>query len=217
MHLITFDIDGTLVDSEGFDSRLYVQAIREVLEIRIDDDWTRYRHVTDSGILEEILEGHQRTEKRDRIRAAVKTTFVRLVAEHLEASGGVLPEISGATKFLDRLAAYPTVAVAVATGGWRETALMKLRAIGLRPERLSLASASDSVSRTEIMRLAAERALGGRRARRRSYFGDGPWDKTASTQLGFDFVAIGGKVPHAPSYIDYTAADKILEELGLCG
>jgi hypothetical protein len=67
------------------------------------------------------------------------------------------------------------------------------------------------------MRLAAERALRGWRARRQSYFGDGPWDKTASTQLGYGFVAIGGKVPHTPSYIDYTAADRILEELGLCG
>jgi len=34
MHLVMFDIDGTLVDSAGFDCELYVEAVRSVLTSR---------------------------------------------------------------------------------------------------------------------------------------------------------------------------------------
>ena len=35
MHLVMFDIDGTLVDSAGFDSELYEEAVRSVLDVEI--------------------------------------------------------------------------------------------------------------------------------------------------------------------------------------
>ena len=44
-----------------------------------------------------------------------------------------MPGMAGARAFIERLTSHPTVSVAVATGGWRETAEMKLRAIGLDP------------------------------------------------------------------------------------
>ena len=52
MYLILFDIDGTLVDSNEFDSEFYVQAVRKVLRIEVGDDWSAYQHVTDGGILD---------------------------------------------------------------------------------------------------------------------------------------------------------------------
>ena len=52
MHLIAFDIDGTLIDSDEFDSELFVQAVQAVLGIDIDDNWSVYRHVTDGGIMQ---------------------------------------------------------------------------------------------------------------------------------------------------------------------
>ena len=58
MHLIVFDVDGTLVESDEFDGVLYAKAVRDVLDIDVDEDWSSYRHVTDSGILEEILDRH---------------------------------------------------------------------------------------------------------------------------------------------------------------
>ena len=58
MHLIVFDVDGTLVESDEFDGVLYAKAVRDVLDIEVDDDWTGYRHVTDNGILDEILDRH---------------------------------------------------------------------------------------------------------------------------------------------------------------
>ena len=56
MHLIVFDVDGTLVDSKEFDDRLYELAVQTVLGIEIDNDFSRYQNVTDSGILDEIID-----------------------------------------------------------------------------------------------------------------------------------------------------------------
>jgi hypothetical protein len=55
MHLVMFDIDGTLVDSNGFDGELYAPAMREVTGADVDRCWQSYRHVTDGGILAEVL------------------------------------------------------------------------------------------------------------------------------------------------------------------
>ena len=56
MHHVMFDIDGTLVRSYDLDSICYIDAVREVTGICVDPDWSKYRHVTDAGILEEIIE-----------------------------------------------------------------------------------------------------------------------------------------------------------------
>lgn len=213
MHLVLFDIDGTLVDSDEFDSELYVQAVREVLGIEINDDWSAYRNVTDGGILDEIIDNAGLTVGRARIHFEVKAVFAGLVAEYLDEREGRLPEIEGAGAFLAELRSLPEVSMALATGGWEETARMKLRAAGLDRYSTPLASGSDAFTRAEIMQIAEKRALGGRQADRRTYFGDGIWDKQASEDLGYEFVAIGDKVRHHARYPGFRHKRTILAHL----
>ena len=53
---VIFDIDGTLVESSGFEDDLYVAAVRDVLgDVCIRKAWNTYRHVTDTGILKTFL------------------------------------------------------------------------------------------------------------------------------------------------------------------
>ncbi len=215
MHLIAFDIDGTLIDSDEFDSELFVQAVQTVLAIDIDDDWSAYRHVTDGGILDEIIDNEGIKTDRLRVHSDVRATFVGLVADYLNGRGGRLREIPGARTFLAELRSRPDVAIALATGGWEETARMKLRAAGLNPDEPSFASGSDAIRRVEIMQIAEQRALRGRPASRRTYFGDGSWDQKASLELGYDFFAIGEKVEHTARYPDFRRPDLILARLGL--
>ncbi len=86
---------------------------------------------------------------------------------------------------------------------------------GLDPDAVPLASGTDAVSRVDIMRIAEQQALGGRRASRRTYFGDGVWDRKASLDLGYDFIAIGDRVEHHVRYPDFRCAEAILADLGL--
>ena len=215
MHFILFDIDGTLVDSNEFDSELYVKAVRKILGITIGDDWSAYRNVTDGGILDEIIDNAGLTDGRLRIHAEVKAVFAGLVSDYLDEREGQLPEIEGAGAFMTALESLPEVSMALATGGWEETARMKLRAAGLDRYSLPLASGSDALTRTEIMQIAEKRALDGRKASRRTYFGDGIWDKRASEELGYDFIAIGDKVQHHARYPDFGEKAVILGTLGL--
>ena len=215
MDLVVFDVDGTLVESEDFDGILYARAIRNVLKIDVDEDWSGYRHQTDSGILNEVLERGGIEGERSQPHSSVRREFVTLVAAYLADRGNRLTEVPGARAFVDRLSAHPAFHVAVATGGWKETATMKLRAVGLDPDALNIASGSDAESRVEIMRIAARRALAGRRVDRKTYFGNRPWDREASRQLGWDFIGIGRDVEHGTRFDDFLDHEAIAEVLRL--
>ena len=104
--------------------------------------------------------------------------------------------------------------VAIATGGWRETALLKLEAAGFDLDGIALATSSDAHPRVEIMRIAAV-VPWGLQPRRRTYFGDGPWDQRACRELGWDFVAIGGNVTHVPAFRCFSDQAAILATLGI--
>jgi beta-phosphoglucomutase-like phosphatase (HAD superfamily) len=210
-----FDIDGTLVDSTGFDSALYVEAVQSVLGVEIDSDWNHYEHVSDSGILDEVLRRLAPTENYAALAARVQRHFVALVREHLERRPETVREIAGARRLFDRFCKTPGVRVAIATGGWEPTARLKLTHVGVDAQRAGFASSSDARARTDIMRLAAQRALRGETLVRATYFGDGAWDQSASAALGYDFVAVGGGVPHSIAYPDLSDADAILARLGL--
>ena len=214
-----FDVDGTLVDSAGFDAALYAEAVWSVLGADVDQTWASYRNVTDSGILEEVLEqrGGLDPGAIEEIRLGVKRRFVDSVRDYLGANATLIREIAGARALLDALRAMPGVSVAIATGGWAETARLKLRAIGVETEGLGFASASDAVARTKIMQLAEQRALRGAAAITRTYFGDGPWDERASAELGYRFVAIGRGVAHEPRFDDFSDREAILECLYAVG
>ncbi|HUQ52866.1 MAG TPA: DUF3500 domain-containing protein, partial [Gammaproteobacteria bacterium] len=128
MHLVMFDIDGTLVDSTGFDSELYATAVDAELGRAVDRDWGSYEHVSDSGILEQLLRDTRSGKERAAIAARVQRRFVELVRDYLARQPGFVREIAGAKRLVERLAALPNVRVAVATGGWEPTARRALRA-----------------------------------------------------------------------------------------
>jgi phosphoglycolate phosphatase-like HAD superfamily hydrolase len=213
VHLVMFDIDGTLVDSTGFDSELYAEAARSVLGVEVDRSWRSYRHVTDSGVLEELLRDHA-PERRAALRERVRESFIDSVRRYLGADTSPVREIRGAKRLVDALAATAGVRVAIATGGWRETALLKLAAIGIDASRFAMATSSDAEARVAIMQLAEQRAItGAAAARRRTYFGDAAWDRSASAELGYDFVAVGRTVEHSTRFTDFAELDAILEHL----
>lgn len=210
-----FDIDGTLVDTAGLDGDLYAAAVRSVLGVEVDPTWASYTHVTDSGVLDEVLRGGDYGARAAELRAEVASRFVAATRAHLAGHERAIREINGAVRLIERLGQEPGVRVAIATGGWYETATLKLRYVGIDPKRLALATGSDAVARTAIMRLAELRASGDEVFRRVTYFGDSPWDQRASTALGYDFVAVGRGVEQAIRFDDLTDYAAIAAHLGI--
>lgn len=215
MHLVMFDIDGTLVETSNFEDRIFSQAVRSVLTGEIDKNWSNYKNVTDTGIIEEICKQKNLANQSKTILTDIQKAFVKLTTSYISSNPNSITEIPGALAFLNNLLQEPEVCVAVATGGWRETAFLKLEKIGVDAKSLNIATSSDSSQRTKIMEIAEYRAMGEKLSSSRTYFGDGDWDKRACDELGFDFIAIGEKVQHEKRFKDYSNPEPILKILGV--
>jgi len=197
MHAVVFDLDGTILQSAAVDDRLYRDAVRCVLgDVRIRPTLVDYDYVTDSGILAQILADNSVAPNPETIRA-IKSNFVDALASHISLNGP-FPEVPGAHDFLARLHSSTDHAIAIATGGWRESAQLKLDAAGLNRYGIPLATSDDAPDRKDIMRIALEHLGTGFESI--TYYGDGPWDRIASQQLGWDFVAVGPALGGLDSY-----------------
>lgn len=197
-HAVLFDIDGTLLHSAAVDDALYREAVRQVLgDVRLRPTLHDYEAVTDTGVLGQILRDNDIPgDPLDDVRSL----FVQLLERHVDANGP-FQEIPGASGFLRRLYASVDHAVAFATGGWRESAMLKLDSAGLDWTGLPLASSNDHHERTSIMEIALSQ-LGGR-FEMVTYYGDGPWDRDACLALGWNFVAVGPQLGGIESYDDH--------------
>jgi len=216
LHLVMFDIDGTLVDSSGFDEDLFARAIKRELGVQVDETWQAYQHHTDTGVLNEgMMQNNIPAYERPRAAERVKRCFISLVQDYIVSQPKELAPIPGAPELIRVLRSRVEVVIALATGGWLETAEMKLRSAGIEFEGLPFATSSEATARTEIMRLAEQQAGVFGRFTRRTYFGDAPWDKKASADLGYDFVAVGGRVEHPCSFIDLSDQEAIFGVLGV--
>jgi phosphoglycolate phosphatase-like HAD superfamily hydrolase/ribosomal protein S18 acetylase RimI-like enzyme len=196
MHLVLFDIDGTLTLTNQVDNRCYLCALGEALGGKeIDADWTKYPHVTDSGIASALLEAHYGAPSSAEQLDAVRGRFVALLEEAFARDPAVCRPVPGAAAMLAALTEHPGFAVGLATGGWRESARLKLRQAGLGEWDIPLASASDARAREAIMTLAAERVAAHRGVSSFQsivYVGDGLWDVRAARNLGYHFIGIAG-------------------------
>jgi hypothetical protein len=152
--------------------------------------------VSDSGILSQIFIDNE-VDASSELAVDIQTIFLGLLTDHIEQNGAFV-EVPGAMRFLQYHIDSPDHAVAYATGGWRASAELKLKAAGLDDFDIPLATADDALDRKDIM-LTALSHLGETFASV-TYYGDGPWDQESSEQLGWEFVAVGEKLGGLGSY-----------------
>lgn len=187
MHAVILDIDGTLLASDGADGALYVAAVESVLgRVRLRESWASYGHVTDSGILRDVLRDNGFSIDAD-IVSRIRGRFFERLGLYIERHGP-FSEIPGARDFVSSLCTAADHSCAYATGGWSESALMKLESAGFPIQGVPLSSADDSYERCAIMENAL-RQIGD--CETVTYYGDGAWDREAAARLGWRFVPVG--------------------------
>ena len=190
MRLVIFDIDGTLTQTTEADEECFVRSLAEVCGFgEVDTDWSHYKHATDSGILQEIYEAHAGRPPSPAEVSRFRQHFVGLLAQ--VSSEAAFAAVTGAPLVLSRLADSAAHRVALATGGWRDAARLKMTSAGLSYDAYPAASNDDALDRESIIRLSMQRAAK-RYGRLGStvYVGDGVWDARACRNVGIPFIGI---------------------------
>lgn len=194
MRLAVFDIDGTLTETNSVDSHCFVQAMADAHSVvGMSTNWGAYAHTTDSFITREVLSERFARPPDDEEVSRFQTRFVRLLEERRAEDGSLFAEIGGASEAVGRLGREPGWAVAVASGCWRGSGMMKLRAAGLELGDAPAAFAEDGLSREDILLAAVARSrefYGRENFERVVSLGDGLWDARAARNLGFPFVGV---------------------------
>ncbi len=190
MHLVIFDIDGTLTATMQVDAECFVRALAEICGLTgIDTDWSKYKHTTDSAIFHEIHEARLGRSPSVTEVSRFRRHFVNLLAQ-ASARTAFVP-IAGAPRFLQLLCRSAEYRVSLATGAWADSARLKMASAGLCFDDYPSATSDDAFERESIINLSMQRAT-----KRHGkfdhivYVGDGVWDARACRALGIPFIGI---------------------------
>lgn len=195
MKLVLFDIDGTLLLSDGAGRRAIHRALHEVFGSTGPADYF-FDGKTDPQIVRELmrLAGHG----DDHIDARMTTLLARyleILHEELRAPGYHPHALPGVPELLDALEARSHVILGSLTGNLAEGARAKLEAVGLDPGRFRVgAYGSDHEERPELPAIAAQRTsreLGiDVTGAAIVVIGDTPADLTCGTALGASAIGV---------------------------
>lgn len=190
--LIIFDIDGTLTATIEADDYGYMQTYKDIYNIDLGEaDWTKFKHVTDLGVSNQIFQDNFKRLPTEKEINSIKTHFLKLLKQQFQQDAAKFREVTGAAAFFNELRKrdYP---IAIATGGWQETALFKLKNIGLELNDTPFVSANYHYSRLKITQFAIEsvREKYATDFEKIIYFGDGKWDLLTCREMGIEFIGV---------------------------
>jgi phosphoglycolate phosphatase-like HAD superfamily hydrolase len=195
MDLVMFDIDGTLTETTKVDEECFVRSFKDVFGfVDIDTDWSHYPRTTDSGIFHNVYASRVGRSPTAQDVSRFRERFIRLLAA--ASSRSPFASVAGAAQLLSRLSRSSTHRVSLATGGWRDSAHLKMTSAGMCFDGYPAASADDALDRESIMKLSLQRATEQYREVFACvvYVGDGVWDARACRGLGIPFIGIGSGV-----------------------
>lgn len=203
MNLIIFDIDGTLTQTNEVDARCFTYAIEDILNLKkINTDWSTYKYSTDSGLLKEIFANFLQREPHPTEINLIRESFVAHLKQAWQQDKSLYASVPGAEYIFDQIRRLTNWHIAIATGGWKKSALFKLDSALIPHASLPKAFADDHFERSEIIRIAIKQAQAIHRVhhyQRIVYVGDREWDKRAAATLNIEFIGVGPMFSNHPS------------------
>ena len=158
MHLVLFDIDGTLLDARGAGRRAMRRTLKDVFGTWGILDSYNMAGRTDRTTIRDVLTavGFSAEEIEQRM-PEVRRLFPQYLEEELRTRPPV--PLAGAKEIVKRLQRRDDVVLGLLTGNLEEGAYLKLRYAGFDPEVFRInAFGSDALTRDELPHIALERA-----------------------------------------------------------
>lgn len=194
MKLVIFDIDGTLTQTSQVDTLCFERALAANGINSPETDWHSCPHVSDTGLTRHLYQKHHSREPHEHEEIALRDSLVAFLHEHHGLDASLFAEVLGAGVMLAELARKQDWVIALATGCWRASAEMKLRAANIPLQQKPAGFAEDGPSRETIVSAAMQRAsthYGAKNFDRIVSVGDGVWDVKTAANLELAFVGIG--------------------------
>jgi phosphoglycolate phosphatase len=193
--LVLFDIDGTLLLSDGAGRRAIQRALREVFGATGPEDY-HFDGKTDPQIVRELMRiaGHG-DERIDADMQRLLDRYLQCLHEELADRSHRPYTLPGVPELLDRLERRADVILGLLTGNLEQGARAKLSAVGLDPARFRVgAYGSDHELRPELPAIARTRtreALGVElHGSAIVVIGDTPADLTCGRALGAAAIGV---------------------------
>lgn len=215
--LILFDIDGTLLSTNGAARRAFERALLEVYGTAGPIDTHQFDGKTDPQIARELLTAAGLSnEAIDVALPDLFDQYLRAMAHEVAQPGHVTHVYPGVRAVLDALAARADVLLGLLTGNIAEGAALKLRSAQLHDYFEFGAFGSDCERRDELPAIAVRRALQRTGAHFRGkdviVIGDTPSDVRCGQSLGvFALGVCTGR--HARDVLLAEGADLVLDDL----
>jgi phosphoglycolate phosphatase-like HAD superfamily hydrolase len=212
MDLVIFDIDGTLIHSHKDEVHCFESALKTIMGItNISRDLNSYEHITDRGIVNEIIFRACQRSATDEEQSAIENEFISLFEKHLALNPPT--PIPGVRGLFNELSEERDIALAIATGCYFRSASLKFTHANLPFHHLPISTSNDSAIRTDILQNAyfkAKRSYDVKDFDTITYIGDGPWDLQAVRKLDWNFIGISSNFSEA--HLRELGAERIIKD-----
>lgn len=159
MRIVLFDIDGTILWTDGAGRRAVMRALEDVFGAPVPTGH-EFDGKTDPQIVRELMQlaGVAHGDIDGRLPHALER-YVELLHTELDGLEGPEHLLPGIRELLDELEARNDVLLGLLTGNVRPGAVAKLTAVGIDPSRFKVgAYGSDHAHRPELPAIARQRA-----------------------------------------------------------
>jgi len=211
MHVLLFDIDGTLLSSGGAGRAAIETALAEEFGVTVNAR-VPYSGRTDRAIIRDLFRLHGVEDTPDHLQKLLAGYFQRLPGFLATHKGQVLPGIAALLTTLGER----DVAVGLLTGNVREGARLKLGHFGIYHHFAFGGFGDHHLDRDDVAREAfeaAHRHLDGALVRERVWvIGDTPLDVRCARSIGVNVAAVATGW-HARAELEAAAPDILLDDL----
>ena len=190
--LIIFDIDGTLLYSNKIDSECFAETYETQFGKPFPTiDWRKYPHVTDHTIFDTVIKEHFGRSATEMDIQQQQEHFVNLLKDRRVAVPEEFREVPGAKTAIERLLDDEKYVVGIATGGWKEPAILKLNHLGFPVEQFYASYADNKFTREDILSESISKArFEHADIQRIVYVGDAIWDVKTTRNMQLNFVGV---------------------------